>query len=148
MEELDNLDIFVRDAPSSWKKLDAIDVKILESITALGPRNLVQVSDSIDLPHTTVRFRINRLMETSNLFLHLIPNISNLGLKRAVVFVESALGYENDIIDFLKINDFWVFIIADGYRSRSVGLNRLMKSRFFSKPNKSPITFDVVLEKE
>lgn len=44
-------------------------------------------------------------------------------------------------------NDFWVFFMADGYKTRSMELNTLMKSRFFSKPNKSPIKIDVILEK-
>lgn len=47
----------------------------------------------------------------------------------------------------LSADNFWVFFKAEGYRSRSVELNKLMRSRFFQKPNKSPITLHVVLEK-
>jgi hypothetical protein len=52
------------------------------------------------------------------------------------------------IFEPLTADNFWVFFTADGYRTRSVELNRLMRSRFFQKPNKSPIKLDVVLEKE
>jgi len=110
MEDLDNLDIIVRDASSSWKRLDSIDVKILEGITRLGPRNLLQVGELIQVPHATVRFRLKRMLESSNLFLHLVPNTNNMGLKRAVVFIEAATGCEFDLLDFLKVNDFWVFL--------------------------------------
>lgn len=48
----------------------------------------------------------------------------------------------------LTAENFWVFFKTAGYRTRSVELNKLMRSRFFQKPNKSPIKLDVVLEKE
>ncbi len=107
---IDDLDIRVRDALTSWKKMDAIDVKILEGVTQLGPRNLSQVAKSTRLPHTTVRFRISRMIRDALLFLHLTPNTSNMGLKRAVVFIEAAFGHETSLMDFLKVNDFWVFL--------------------------------------
>jgi len=47
----------------------------------------------------------------------------------------------------LSADNFWVFFKAEGYRTRSVELNKLMRSRFFQKPNKSPITLHLVLEK-
>jgi hypothetical protein len=47
----------------------------------------------------------------------------------------------------LSSNDFWVFFMAEGYETRSVELNRLMESRLFKKPNKSPLKIHVVLER-
>ncbi len=108
--EIDNLDIMVRDALTSWKKLDAVDVKILEGISNLGPRNLLQVAKKIQLPHTTVHFRLMRMLKDSMLFLHLNPDISKMGLKRAVVFMEAAFGYETNFLDYFRTNDFWVFL--------------------------------------
>ena len=52
------------------------------------------------------------------------------------------------VFEPLTAENFWVLFIAEGYRTRSVELDRLMRSRFWSKPNKSPIKLDVVLEKE
>jgi hypothetical protein len=51
------------------------------------------------------------------------------------------------VFEPLSADNFWVFFKADGYRTRSMELNSLMRSRFFSKPNKTPIKLDVVLEK-
>ena len=48
----------------------------------------------------------------------------------------------------LTADNFWVIFKAEGYRDRSVELDKLMRSRFFQKPNKSPIKLNVVLEKE
>jgi len=48
----------------------------------------------------------------------------------------------------LTADDFWAIFKAEGYRSRTVDLNKLMRSRFFQKPNKSPISLHIVLEKE
>jgi len=108
--EIDNLDILVRDALTSWKKLDTVDVNILEGISHLGPRNLLQVAKKIQLPPTTVHFRLMRMLKYSLLFLHLNPDISKMGLKRAVVFMEAASGFETSFLDFFKVNDFWVFL--------------------------------------
>ena len=47
----------------------------------------------------------------------------------------------------LSATDFWVYFMAEGYETRPVELNKLMKSRFFKNPNKSPIHIVVVLEK-
>jgi len=100
----------VRDALTAWKKLDAVDVKILEGLTVLGPRNLALIANHLQLPTTTVRFRVNRMLEDSFLFLHLNPYHTNMGLKKAVVFVEAAPGYETDLLDCLRVNDFWLFL--------------------------------------
>jgi len=57
-------------------------------------------------------------------------------------------GNYSFVFEPLSAENFWVFFKADGYRTRSLELNRLMRSRFFQRPNKSPIKLDVVLEKE
>jgi DNA-binding Lrp family transcriptional regulator len=110
IEDLDNLDIFVRDALSSWRRLDVVDVQILEGISHINPRNISQVAHSISLPQTTVRFRMMRMIQNSFLFLHLVPNTEKMGLKRTVIFVEAAPGYEIDLIEYLQVNDFWIFM--------------------------------------
>ena len=67
---------------------------------------------------------------------------------QTVVAVTDLDGNYSFIFEPSSANDFWVFFMADGYKTRSVGLNKLMKSRFFKRPNKSPIKIDVVLEKQ
>lgn len=65
-----------------------------------------------------------------------------------VVATTDADGNYAFIFEPLTADNFWVFFSAQGYRTRSMELNKLMRSRFFQKPNKSPIKIDVVLEKE
>ena len=67
---------------------------------------------------------------------------------QTVVAVTDLDGNYSFIFEPSSANDFWVFFMTDGYKTRSVGLNKLMKSRFFKRPNKSPIKIDVVLERE
>ena len=64
-----------------------------------------------------------------------------------VVAVADLDGNFSFAFEPLSANDFWVFIMAEGYKTRSVDLNKLMKSRFFKNPNKSAIKIVVVLEK-
>jgi hypothetical protein len=47
----------------------------------------------------------------------------------------------------LGSNDFWVFFMAEGYRTRSMELNTLMKSRMFPRPSRSPLKIHVILER-
>lgn len=103
-------DIRVRNALTAWKKLDEIDVKIIEGLSLLGPRNIAQIARYLQLPATTVRFRVKRMLSDSILFLHLNPYHTNMGLKKVVLFVEATPGYEDDLLDCLRLNDFWIFL--------------------------------------
>ena len=65
-----------------------------------------------------------------------------------VVATTDADGNYAFVFEPLSADNFWIFFKAEGYRTRSVELDNLMRSRFFRNPNKSPIKLDVVLEKE
>ena len=65
-----------------------------------------------------------------------------------VVAVTDLDGNYSFIFEPGSANNFWVFFMADGYKTRSVEINSLMRSRFFQTVNKSPLKLDVVLEKE
>lgn len=106
----DGLDVRIRDALSAWKKLDETAVKVLEMLSILGPRNLTPIAKHLQLPESTLRYRVRRMISNSYLFLHLNPYHTNMGLKKAVTFVDAASGHEEDLIDFLRVNDFWVFL--------------------------------------
>lgn len=99
-----------RDVYTVWKNIDETDVKILEGLSALGPRNLTLIAKHLDMPVTSLRYRVKRLLDYSLLFIHLNPYHTNMGLKKAVVFVEAIPGYEDVLLDCLKANDFWVFL--------------------------------------
>lgn len=112
MESLDfNIsDVKIRDSYSVWGKIDRTDVKILEGLSLLGPRNLALLAKHLDIPTTTVRYRVKRMLDNSLLFLHLNPYHTNMGLKKAVVFIEAVQGYEKLLIDCMKANSFWIFL--------------------------------------
>lgn len=110
---LEGLDARIRDAFSVWNRIDETDVKILEGLSMLGVRNLALLADHLDMPTTTLRYRVRRMLDNSILFLHLNPYHTNMGLKKAVIFVEAVPGYEDILLDSLKVNDFWLLL----YRS-------------------------------
>jgi len=108
--QLQVIDEKIRDIYSAWNKIDETDVKILEGLSFLGPRNLALIAEHLNMPTTTVRYRVKRMLEESLLFLHLNPYHTNMGLKKATVFVEAVQGYEDLLLDCLKVNDFWLFL--------------------------------------
>ena len=81
----------------------------------LGPRNLALIAKHLEMPTTTVRYRVKRMLSNSILFLHLNPYHTYMGLKKSVVFFEAEPGYEDLLVDCLRINDFWLYL------SRSYG---------------------------
>lgn len=108
--DLDYLDVKIRDSLTTLDKIDQIDVKILEKLSLIGPRNLKLISEHLDMPPTTVRYRVNRMLDDSILFFHVNPYHTNMGLRKAVIFVEAVLGYEDLLLDCLRVNDFWLYL--------------------------------------
>lgn len=106
----ESLDVMIRGAHTAWRKIDEVDVKILEGLSLLGPRNLTLISEHLGMPTTTVRYRVRRMISESILSLHLNPYHTFLGLKKAVVFIEAVPGHEEDLLDYLRVNDFWLFL--------------------------------------
>lgn len=99
------------------RKLGYLDLRIIESLTIHGPRNLASVARKLDISSGRLRKRLKRLH--SNIFLRFATNIYHtyLGLKKAVVFAEAEPGYEELLFKGLKTNDFWIFV------SRCYGMN-------------------------
>ncbi len=81
----DSIDAKVRDAFSVWGKIDETDVKILEGLSLLGPRNLTKIAEHLKMPTTTVRYRVRRMLKDSILFFHLNPYHTNMGRARVMV---------------------------------------------------------------
>jgi DNA-binding Lrp family transcriptional regulator len=106
----ESIDVKVKDALTTWKKLDTLDVKILEGLSMLGPRNLALIAENLQIPQTTVRYRVQRMLSNSILFLHLNPYHTFMGLKKSVVFFEAEPGYEDLLLDCLRVNDFWLYL--------------------------------------
>jgi DNA-binding Lrp family transcriptional regulator len=110
MQKTDSLDVRVRDALSTWKKIDETDVRILEGLSFLGPRNLALIAKHLGMPTTTVRYRVKRMLSNSILFLHVRPYHTYMGLRKVIVFFEAVPGYEDVLLDCLRANDFWIFL--------------------------------------
>ncbi len=104
------IDDKIRDVYTVWKNIDEIDVRILEGLSQHGPRNLAFIAKRLDMPTNTVRYRVKRMLDKSILFLHLNTYHTHMGLKKAVVFIEAAPGFEDVLLNFLRVNDFWAFL--------------------------------------
>jgi len=107
---IDNLDVRNRDAFSIWKKVDDTDIRILEELSLLGPRNLALIAEHLDKPTTTVRYRVKRMLDENILFFHINPYHTNMGLKKAVLFVEAQPGYEDVLLECMRLHNYWLFL--------------------------------------
>ena len=106
----DSLDVKIRDAFTAWKKLDETDVKILEALSLLGPRNLALIAKHLKISREKVAYRVKRMLSESLLFLHVNPYITNIGLKKAFVFAEATPGFEDLLMKCLRANGFWILL--------------------------------------
>jgi len=92
------------------KPFDMVDLKVLEALDTYGPRNVTEVSRKLHMPTETLRKKLKRLNSQSFLRFNVNVYHANLGLRKTVVFAEAVPGYENALLDALKINDFWIFL--------------------------------------
>jgi DNA-binding Lrp family transcriptional regulator len=101
------------------KLLTAIDVKILQALGEVGPRNLTKVARTVGLSRTALEFRIRRMRSDPQFFLRMYTSVyhTNLGLKKAVVIMEAEPGKEQLLFDCLQVNGFWLYVC----RSYGVG---------------------------
>lgn len=92
------------------RRLDLLDLEILDALATYNPRNLADVARKLGIPSETLRKRIKRL--SSNFYFRLNLNIyhTNLGLKKAIVFVDAKPGFEDFVMNGLKTNDFWIYV--------------------------------------
>ena len=91
-------------------KYDALDLMIVEALGKFGPRNVYRIAKYLDLPESTIRYRINVLRSMKLLYLHTNIYHTNIGLKKGVVFLEADPRYSAYIYDFLACNDYWLLI--------------------------------------
>ena len=108
--KLKGVDEKIRDVFTVWNKIDEVDVKILEGLSLFGPRNLTAIAERLNIPKTTLRYRVKQMLENSLLFIHLNPYHTNMGLKKATVFIEAKPGYEDVLLESLRQNDFWIIL--------------------------------------
>jgi len=94
------------------KTLTAIDVKILQALFELGPRNLTAVAKKVGISRELLRFRLKRMRDNPKFFLRMHTAIyhTNLGLKKSIVILEAEPGMEQLLFDCLLINEFWLYV--------------------------------------
>lgn len=94
------------------KRLDSLDIKILEALGVYGPRSISRLARKINVPMPTVRDRIKELKSRFSLYLRAKVYHTFIGLKKAFVFARATPGYERLLRESLKANDYWLYLAA------------------------------------
>ena len=92
------------------RMLDSANAKTLEGLSEHGPRNLLALAKSIGLPHTTVTFRIGKLIKKGFLKIRTDLDYSRLGLMKAVFIAESRLGQERKLQQVIDNLGYWTYM--------------------------------------
>ena len=103
-----------------FKFLDKVNAKILEAIGKHGSRNITRLAKTTDLPITTVRFRLKKMMKDGRVLVTVNPNIHNLGLAKAFLVAEAPFGQHDKLLSAIRNTDYWTYTIRcygkfDGY---------------------------------
>lgn len=91
---------------------DELDIRILECLSKVGPRNLSRLARMIGVPRKTIEFRIKRMRSDPKFFLRIHTSVyhTNLGLKKAIVIAEARPAMEQLLYECLLTNDFWLYV--------------------------------------
>lgn len=93
--------------------LDTLDVKLLCGLNQDGARNVSQVASKLGIPSSTAYLRLKRMNRLGPI-MFAYPELSKLGLKRAVVMIRPQLS-EHDTTEMMKSLGYWTaWGIADG----------------------------------
>jgi DNA-binding Lrp family transcriptional regulator len=89
------------------KQLDPVNIKILWTMSRLGPRNLLKTARRAGMPFSSVYRRIEGMEAKSGRVAYLIPQLSRIGMTRVVVLIAAKTGYEEEVRMALKIPNLW-----------------------------------------
>jgi len=94
------------------KELTTLDIKILRAMWEIGPRNLSRVARTVGIHRRTLESRIEHMKSDSKFFLRMHTSVyhTNIGLRKAVVFLEANPGMEQLLFDCLPVNQFWLYV--------------------------------------
>ncbi len=101
-----------QEAVGMRKRLDSLDIRILEALGVYGPRNTSKLARSINVPKPTVRDRIKDLKSHFSLHLQVSVYHTFIGLKKAFVFARATPGHERLLWESMKANGYWLYLIA------------------------------------
>ena len=92
--------------------LTAQDVQMLRALWEVGPRNLSRVARVLGVNRRTLESRIERMKSDPTFFLRMHVSVyhTNIGLRKAVVFLEANPGMEQLLFDCLLVNKFWLYV--------------------------------------
>ncbi|MEM2105887.1 MAG: Lrp/AsnC family transcriptional regulator [Candidatus Bathyarchaeia archaeon] len=92
--------------------LTSVDIKILQALCEVGPRNLSKVARIVGIPRHRLDFRLKQMQSNSQFFLriHTCVYHTKIGLRKAVVFMRAKPGMEQLLFDCLKVNGFWLYV--------------------------------------
>jgi len=94
------------------KRLDSLDIKILEALGVYGPRSISKLAKKINASVPTVRDRVKQLKSHFSLYLHVKVYHTFIGLKKAFVFARATPGHERLLWKSLKANGYWLYLTA------------------------------------
>lgn len=94
------------------KRLDSLDIKILEALGVYGPRSISNLARKISKPMSTIRDRIEFLKSHFSLLLQAKVYHTFIGLKKVFVFARATPGYERLLRESLKANGYWLYLTA------------------------------------
>lgn len=94
------------------KRLDPLDIKILEALGVHGPRNISKLAKILGLPIPTVRDRVKTLKTRFSLILQVSVYHTFIGLKKAFVFARATPGHGRLLWESMKANGYWLYLTA------------------------------------
>lgn len=105
--------------------LTSLDIKILEALCEHGPRNLSKVAKAAGISRSALEFRLKRMRSNPKIFLAIHTSVyhTNIGLKKAVIFMTAKSGMEQILFEALKCNGFWMYVCRTfGFREGCVAV--------------------------
>jgi len=94
------------------RRLDSLDIKILEALGVYGPRSTTNLAKKINVPIPTVRDRIKDLKSRFSLLLQAKVYHTFIGLKKAFVFARASPGCERLLWESMKADGYWLYLTA------------------------------------
>lgn len=92
------------------KAIDRTNAKILEALQLYGPRNVKALAESSGIPDTTVRFRIEKLIDQGLLLTAANLDFAKLGLARGFLITDSLYGRQDLLREVIHRTDYWNYI--------------------------------------
>jgi len=94
------------------KRLDSLDIKILEALGIYGPRNISDIARELNMPQQTINLRIKHLKSHFSLQLRVSIYHTFIGLKKAFVFARATPGHGGLLWESMQADGYWLYLTA------------------------------------